>query len=334
MAPRGHPRTDHDNERSTVTAPAADRYARGTSRLPDIAFRAVTRVLAWIVVAILVVLTVQLAANGALAFRTFGLGFVTGQVWDPVKAIYGALPYIIGTLAASLLAILFAAPIGIMTAIFLSELAPRRVAVPLTFTIELLAAIPSVVYGLWGIFVLSPFLRSTVEAWIVATLGWIPIFAGPTFGIGLFSASVILTIMILPTIVSISREVITSVPGTHREAMLALGATRWEMIRRAVLPAARSGIVGAIILGLGRALGETMAVTMVIGNGQGMPTSIFSTAQTIASQIATTFNEASIGLQTSALIALGLILLVITVSLNVAARLLVWRVSRAVPGAR
>jgi phosphate transport system permease protein len=317
-----------------MTAPAgAERYARGASRIPDIAFRTGTRVLAWLVVAILVLLAIQLAVNGALAFRTFGLAFVTGQVWDPVKAVYGALPYIVGTLAASLIAIVFAAPIGVMTAIFLSELAPRRVAIPLTFTIELLAAIPSVVYGLWGIFVLSPFLRSNVEAWIVKTLGWIPIFAGPTFGIGLFSAGVILTIMILPTIVSISREVITSVPGSQREAMLALGATRWEMIRRAVLPAARSGIVGAIILGLGRALGETMAVTMVIGNGQGMPKSIFSTAQTIASQIATTFNEASVGLQTSALIALGLILLVITISLNILARALVWRVSRAVPGA-
>ena len=314
------------------TAAGADRYARGSSRLPDILFRSGTRILAWLVVGILALLAVQLVANGALAFRTFGLDFVTGRVWDPVKAVYGALPYIVGTMAASLIAIALAAPIGVLTAIFLSELAPRRVAIPLTFTIELLAAIPSVVYGLWGIFVLSPFLRTTVEAWIVKTLGWIPIFAGPTFGIGLFSAGVILTIMILPTIVSISREVITSVPGTHREAMLALGATRWESIRRAVLPAARSGIVGAIILGLGRALGETMAVTMVIGNGQGMPTSIFSTAQTIASQIATTFNEASIGLQTSALIALGLILLVITISLNVVARLLVWRVSRGAPG--
>jgi len=316
-----------------MTAPAgAERYAKGSSRAPDIAFRAITRVLAWLVVGVLALLAIQLVANGALAFRTFGLSFVTGQVWDPVKAIYGALPYIVGTLAVSLLAILFAAPIGILTAVFLSELAPRRVAIPLTFTIELLAAIPSVVYGLWGIFVLSPFLRTTVEAWIVKTLGWIPFFAGPTYGIGLFSAGVILTIMILPTIVSISREVLASVPGSQREAMLALGATRWETIRRAVLPAARSGIVGAIILGLGRALGETMAVTMVIGNGQGMPTSIFSTAQTIASQIATTFNEASIGIQTSALIALGLILLVITVGLNIVARLLVWRVSGPVPG--
>ena len=312
----------------------ADRYARGASRVPDLVFRNGTRVLAWLVVGILALLAIQLATNGALAFQTFGLAFITGQVWDPVRSIYGALPYIVGTLAASLIAILFAAPIGIMTAIFLSELAPRRLAIILTFTIELLAAIPSVVYGLWGIFVLSPFLRTTVEAWIVKTLGWLPIFAGPTYGIGLFSAGVILTIMILPTIVSISREVITSVPGAQREAMLALGATRWETIRRAVLPAARSGIVGAIILGLGRALGETMAVTMVIGNGQGMPSSIFSTAQTIASQIATTFNEASIGLQTSALIALGLVLLVITVSLNVAARLLVGRVSGAVPGSR
>jgi phosphate transport system permease protein len=206
------------------------------------------------------------------------------------------------------------------------------VAIPLTFTIELLAAIPSVVFGLWGVFVLGPFLQGTVEKWIVGTLGWIPIFAGPPFGVGLFAAGVILTLMILPTIVAISRDVITAVPDSQREAMLALGATRWETITKAVLPYARSGIMGAVILGLGRALGETMAVTMVIGNRPQLPSSVFDSSQTIASQIATTFNEASIGLQTSALIGLGLILLVITMSLNIVARLLVWRVSGAPEG--
>jgi phosphate transport system permease protein len=213
-----------------------------------------------------------------------------------------------------------------MTAIFLAELANRRVAFPLTFLIELLAAIPSVVIGLWGVFVLSPFLGSTVEPFIIRWLGWIPIFAGPSYGIGLFSAGIILTIMILPTIVAISREVITTVPNSQREAMAALGATRWEVVRGAVLPYARSGIFGAIILGLGRALGETMAVTMVIGNAQNIPSRLFDQGQTIASKIATTFNEASIGLQTSALIYLGLILLVITIAMNVLARLLVRRV--------
>ena len=193
--------------------------------------------------------------------------------------------------------------------------------------IELLAAIPSVVIGLWGVFVLAPFLRDTVEAWIVSVFGWIPFLGGPTYGVGLFSAGVILAIMILPTIVTISREVIQAVPGSQREAMFALGATRWETIRRAVIPFARSGIIGAVILGLGRALGETMAVTMVIGNKDEIPTGLFGQAQTIASKIATTFNEASVGLQTSSLIALGLVLLVMTIVMNIVARLLVWRVA-------
>ncbi len=214
-----------------------------------------------------------------------------------------------------------------MTAVYLSELSTTRLATPLTFMIELLAAIPSVVIGLWGVFILAPFLRTTVEAWIVSVFGWIPFLGGPTYGIGLFSAGVILAIMILPTIVTISREVLQAVPGSQREAMFALGATRWETIRRAVIPFAKSGIIGAIILGLGRALGETMAVTMVIGNKDSIPTTLFDQTQTIASKIATTFNEASVGIQTSSLIALGLVLLVITVLMNIVARLLVWRVA-------
>src|SRR6266550_897111 len=209
----------------------------------------------------------------------------------------------------------------------LAQLAPRRLSIPLTFMIELLAAIPSVVFGLWGVFILGPFLGHTIEAWTVEHFGWIPIFAGPPYGIGLFTAGIILAIMIVPTIVSIAREVISSVPASQREAMAALGATRWETVTKAVLPFARSGIIGAMILGLGRALGETMAVTMVIGNGQNIPRGLFDQAQTIASKIATSFNEASLGLQTSSLIALGFILLVITIALNVVARLLVWRVA-------
>ncbi len=309
----------------TTLQPARSSLTHRSSRVPDRLFRGGTRVLAWTIVAILVSVGILLAVNGSLAFQTFGLGFITGTTWDPVKDVYGALPYVVGTLASSAIALVIAGPIGLLTAIFLAELAPRRVAVPLTFLVELLAAIPSVVFGLWGVFVLSPFLASTVEAWMVDTLGWIPIFAGPSFGVGLFAAGVILAIMILPTIVSISREVIGSVPASQREAMFALGATRWEVVTRAVLPAARSGIVGAVILGFGRALGETMAVTMVIGNAQAIPDSLFDQAQTIASKIATTFNEASIGIQTSSLIALGLILLVITLGLNVLARLLVSR---------
>jgi len=303
---------------------------RLTSRsgsLPDRLFRSVSGLAAVGITFLIIAIGLMLALNSTQAFGRFGLGFITGTTWDPVAEVFGALPYVVGTLLSSAIALAIAAPIGILTAIFLAELAPRRLSIPLTFLIELLAAIPSVVFGLWGVFVLSPFLGSTVEPFLIRTLGWIPIFAGPSYGIGLFSAGIILAIMVLPTIVAISREVISSVPDSQREAMAALGATRWEIVRRAVLPFARSGIIGAIILGLGRALGETMAVTMVIGNAQDLPTSIFDQSQTIASKIATTFNEASVGLQTSSLIALGFILLVITIGLNVIARLLVRRVT-------
>jgi phosphate transport system permease protein len=305
----------------------AARSRQGTGRLADRVFRGSSRFAAIMVVVLLIAIGALLWANSRLTWETFGLSFITGLDWDPVASVYGALPFIVGTILASLLAIVIAAPIGIMTSLYLSELAPRRTATPLTFMIELLAAIPSVVIGLWGVFILAPFLRGTVESWIVSTFGWIPFLGGPTYGIGLFTAGVILSIMILPTIVTISREVIQAVPGAQREAMFALGATRWEVIRRAVVPFARSGIIGAVILGLGRALGETMAVTMVIGNKDAIPSTLFDQTQTIASKIATSFNEAQIGIQTSSLIALGLILLVMTIIMNVVARLLVWRVA-------
>jgi phosphate transport system permease protein len=295
--------------------------------VPDLVFRLGTGGFAWVVVGIVALVGILLTATSTQVFAKFGLSFLTGSTWDPVAAVYGALPFIVGTLLSALIAIVLAAPIGILTAIFLAELAPRRVAIPLTFAVELLAAIPSVVYGLWGVFILGPFLASTVDTWLHGALGWIPIFAGTPDGVGLFSAGVILTLMILPTIVAISRDVITAVPDSQREAMLALGATRWEMITKSVLPYARSGVYGALILGLGRALGETMAVTMVIGNRSALPKTIFDSSQTIASQIATTFSEAGAGLPTSALIGLGLVLLVITMSLNIVARLLVWRVA-------
>ncbi|TMG24026.1 MAG: phosphate ABC transporter permease subunit PstC [Chloroflexi bacterium] len=293
----------------------------------DAAFRLVTLVAAGLIVVLLAGITIRLAIESAGTWARFGLGFLGGTTWDVVNGVYGALPFVAGTVESSLLALIIAVPLSLLTAIFLAELAPRWLSVPLTFLVELLAAIPSVVVGLWGVFVLSPFLRDTVEKWLVGALGFIPIFSGPAFGIGLFSASVVLAIMIVPTIVSVSREVIVAVPGAQREAMLALGATRWETTRRAVLPYARSGIVGAVILGLGRALGETMAVTMVIGNKDIVPTRVFDQAQTIASKIATTFNEAQVGIQTQSLIALGLVLLAITLALNVIARLLVRQVA-------
>jgi phosphate transport system permease protein len=313
----------------TSAATPADRIGKGSGKMPDRLFRGVSRAAGLTVVVILVLLATMLVLGSVPAFKQFGIvGFVTGITWDPVAGIYGALPYIIGTILSALLGLLLATPIALLTAVYLAEMASARVAAPLTFLIELIAAIPSVVIGLWGVFILTPFLKGTVESFLVATLGRvIPLFEGPPLGIGLFAAGVILAIMILPTVVAISREVITSVPATQREAMFALGATRWEVISKAVLPAARSGIIGAVILGLGRALGETMAVTMVIGNAQKIPTSLFDQSQTIASKIATTFNEATSETQTSSLIALGLVLLVITVGLNIGARMLVWRTS-------
>jgi phosphate transport system permease protein len=312
----------------TASSPPS-RLSQGTSsRLPDRVFAGVSSFFARAIVVILVAVGVLLAASSVETWQTFGLSFLTGTDWDPVQGIYGALPFIAGTLVTATLAMLIATPLGLLTAIYLAELAPRWLAVPLGFLIELLAAIPSVVIGLWGVFVLSPVLRSTIEDWIAGSIGKVvPLFAGPSFGVGIFAAGVILAIMILPTIVSISREVINAVPGSQREAMLALGATRWETTTRVVLPFARSGIIGAVMLGLGRALGETMAVTMVIGNNPQVPTRLLDQGQTIASQIATTFSEASIGLQTSSLIALGLTLLIMTIVLNGLARILVRRVA-------
>jgi phosphate transport system permease protein len=319
----------------TSAAGPDPRFATGRSQRADGLFRGVSGLWAFGVVGLVIALAAVLAVGGAEALSRFGIvDFVTGTTWDPVAEVFGALPYIVGTLLSSAIALVIATPIALLTAIYLSELAPRRIAIPLTFLIELIAAIPSVVIGLWGVFILTPFLKATVESFLVSTLGGsIGLFAGPPMGIGLFAAGVILAIMILPTIVSVSREVITSVPVSQREAMFALGATRWEVVLRAVLPAARSGIVGAVILGLGRALGETMAVTMVIGNASQIPRSLFDQAQTIASKIATAFNEASLGIQTSSLIALALVLLAVTIVLNVLARLLVWRVAGPARGA-
>jgi phosphate transport system permease protein len=309
----------------TALADPARLHGSRRSRLPDRLFSGGTAAVAGVVVLTLIAILVLLVVNSTQTWQAFGLTFITGTTWDPVAAVYGALPFIVGTLLSSAIAMVFATPIGLLTAVFLAEYAPRRVSAPLTFVIELLAAIPSVVIGLWGVFILGPVLNATISPWIVATLGWIPFFSGPAFATGLFTAGVILAIMVLPTIVTISREVLVAVPVSQREAMYGLGATRWEVTSRVVVPIARSGIIGAVILGMGRALGETLAVTMVIGNGQDMPTSIFSQAQTLSSKIATSFNEAAVGLQTSTLIALGLILLVITIAINVVARVFVGR---------
>ena len=302
---------------------------RQSSRIPDRLFRGTSGVFAVLIVIVLVAVGILLTASSLQTWGAFGLGFLTGITWDPVAGIYGALPFIVGTLVTATIGMLIAAPIGLLTAIFLAELAPRWLAVPLGFLVELLAAIPSVVIGLWGVFVLSPVLRVTVEDWIANSIGKvIPVFAGPSFGVGIFAAGVILAIMILPTIVSISREVINAVPTAQREAMLALGATRWETTTKAVLPFASSGIIGAVMLGLGRALGETMAVTMVIGNAPVIATSLFKPQYTMAAVIANEFTEAADELYLHALIEIGLLLFIVTIVINMMSRFLIWSVKR------
>lgn len=286
-------------------------------------------------VAILVLMgtmVLQMVAFSWPAVERFGLGFLTGTSWNPVSQKFGALPYIYGTVASSALALIISGPIGLGIAIYLSELCPGMLRNPLSFLVELLAAIPSVVYGLWGIFVLAPILRNWVEPVLGSSLGFLPLFQGPPFGVGMLAAGLILAIMVLPTIAAISRDVMRAVPNTQREAMLALGATRWEVIARAVVPYARSGIMGAIILGLGRALGETMAVTMVIGNRPEISASLFAPAYSMASLIANEFSEATYDLYRAAIIEIGLVLLGVTVLLNAGGRLLVWGVARAPKG--
>lgn len=264
----------------------------------------------------------------------FGLSFLISRIWDPAKAKFGALPFIYGTLITSFVAILLAGPIGVGVAIFLNEMAAKHLKNTVAFLVGLLAAIPSVVYGLWGIFVLAPLLRNHVEPWLGKHFGFLPIFRGNGTGLDLLAGGLILAVMILPTVAEISREVMATVPVDQREAALALGATKWEMIRMAVLPLAKPGILGAVVLALGRALGETMAVTMVIGNRPDIQASLFSHGQSIAGVLANEFSEATYSLYLSALVEMGLILFGITLVLNVFARLLVWSSARGPKGAR
>ncbi len=268
------------------------------------------------------------------ALRQFGFGFLTSSTWDPVRQVFGAAPAIYGTIVSSLVALAIATPLALGVAIFLSEFAPGWLRQPVAFLVDLLAAIPSVVYGLWGIFVLLPLMREHLMPFLRDTLhlGGTPLFSGPAYGPSMLAAGVILAIMVLPYISSVSREVLLAVPRSQREAALALGATRWEAIRGAVIPYARSGIVGGVILGLGRALGETMAVTMLIGNRHEIAASLFAPGYTMASLIANEFAEASGDLHLSALMAVGFTLFVITILVNALARWLVWRVTRGAGG--
>lgn len=270
----------------------------------------------------------QLFVSALPAIRRFGLSFLWSSTWDPVAEVYGAAPMIFGTLASSFIALLIAVPLALGVAIFLTEFAPRWLRQPVAFLVELLAAIPSVVYGLWGVFVLIPFLRSYIVPLLKAALGWTPFFQGVFYGNSLLAGGVILAIMIVPYVAAVSREVLLAVPASQREAALGMGATRWEAVWSAVLPYGRAGLLGAVILGLGRALGETMAVTMVIGNRHDISLSAFQPAYTMAAAIANEFSEATTNLYLSALFEVGLILFVITVLVNALARVLIWRVAR------
>ncbi len=296
----------------------------------DRVYRIVITAFAVFVPLLLCLIAIEVGRAGWPAVQRFGLSFLTSSTWDPVAGVYGAAPAVVGTILTSFLALLIATPLALGAAIFLAEFAPGWLRQPVAFLVDLLAAIPSVVYGLWGIFVLVPLLRTYVMPFISDTLGLgrLALFAGPAYGNSVLAAGVILAIMVLPYIAAVSREVLLAVPRSQREAALALGATRWETIVGAVLPYARVGIFGGVILGLGRALGETMAVTMVIGNSHDMSLSLFHPGYTMASLIANEFSEATDDLHLSALMAVGLVLFVVTLIVNAIARWLVWRVSR------
>ena len=310
------------------------RFLGREANLGDLIFRAITALFAASVIIVLCAMAVEMARTSRLSIVEFGLSFITGRDWDPVREHFGALPFIYGTVVSSLLALFISVPISLGVAIFLSELAPVGLRSPFGFLVELLAAVPSVIYGLWGIFALAPWLRESVEPFLGKTLGFLPLFQGPHQGFGMLAGGIVLAIMITPTISSVSREVLRAVPDSLREGALALGATRWETVRTAVLPYARSGLVGAIILGLGRALGETMAITMVIGNRAEISASLFAPGYTMASVIANEFTEATSDLYLAALAEIGLLLFLVTLTLNVVARLLVWRVGSLPKGAR
>ncbi len=311
---------DNDRRRLTIHEAAVG----------DKIYEILTAACALIVPALVITIAIALFAAAWPAFSKLGASLVTSSNWDVGRGAFGAAPAIFGTLVSSAVALIIATPLALGVAIFLSEFSPVWLRQPVGFLIDLLAAIPSVVYGLWGIFVLVPMLREQVMPFLRDTLhlGSTPFFSGPAYGPSMLAAGVVLAIMALPYISAVAREVLLAVPRSQREAALALGATRWEMIRDAVIPYARSGIIGGIMLGLGRALGETMAVTMVIGNRPEISASLFAPGYTMASLIANEFSEATNDLHLSALMAVGAVLFIITIIVNALARWLVWRVSR------
>jgi phosphate transport system permease protein len=310
----------------------AEPFLRGTTgETGDHIFKFAMLLCGLAVLATLGLIVYELMLRSALSWHAFGFKFFAGRDWDPVNERFGALPFIYGTLVSSLLALLIAVPLSVGVAVFTTEMCPIALRGPLSFFVELLAAIPSVVYGLWAIFVLVPLLSHYVQPFLATTFGWTGLFEGPPYGISMLAAGIILAVMIIPIISSITREVLMVVPQHQREAALALGATRWEMIRVGVLRNARAGIMGGIILGLGRALGETMAVTMVIGNRPEIAKSLFAPGYTMASVLANEFSEATGDIYLSSLIEIGLALFLVTIVVNALARLLVWTVTRGQP---
>jgi len=316
------------------TAAGAPRTLFGGKRTGDFVFSRLTGGFALLVVLAISAMAVEMALASLPTLSAFGASFAVGTVWDPLHRVFGALPFVWGTVVSSLLALLIAVPVSLGVAVYLSELATAWQRDVLGFLVEMLAAVPSVVYGLWGAFALAPWLRSSLEPWLAQHFGFLPWFQGPSQGFGMLAGGIVLSIMILPTISSVSREVLRAVPASLREGALALGATRSEMVSLAVLPYARSGLIGAVLLGLGRALGETMAITMVIGNRAQISSSLFAPSYTMASVIANEFTEATGELHLAALAEMGLLLFLVTVCLNILARLLVARVGRPIEGGR
>ncbi|MCL2661450.1 MAG: phosphate ABC transporter permease subunit PstC [Acidobacteriaceae bacterium] len=305
---------------------------RGSGRVADNSFAVLMLLAASSIFAVVLFLFYILFTHSRMSMVQFGWRFFLRQNWDPVAGDFGALAFIYGTLVTSFLALAMAVPLALGVAIFLTELCPRVLRGPISFLTELLAAIPSVVYGLWAVFVLVPLMRDYLGPLLQKTLGWTGFFEEPNFGVGVLTASIVLAIMILPIISSLTRDIMNAVPISQREAVLAIGATRWEMIRIGVLRNSRIGIVGAVMLGLGRALGETMAVTMVIGNHSEISKSLFAPGNTLASVIASQFSEATDDLYLSALIQIGLALFLVTIIVNTIARLMVWAVTRGAVG--
>jgi len=296
----------------------------------DRAFKGLTLGLALTATALPILIALELARTSSPAIHHFGWKFISSQDWDPVHELFGALPFIYGTIVSSILALVIAIPLGLGAAIWLVETAPKSLRAPVGFLVELLAAIPSIIYGLWGIFVLVPILRDHIEMPLALKFPNFPLLSGQPLGIGMLSGGLVLAVMVIPFITSVSQQVLEAVPNSQREAALSLGATKWEMIRTSVIPYARSGIVGAIMLGLGRALGETMAITMVIGNVPAISAHLFDPGYTMASVLANEFSEATSDMHRFALVEIGLLLFILAIIVNICARLLISKTAKGI----